>query len=300
MAGTIPVIRPSYLHGRAPAINAPRGWQLRRNRAIMTYVHHGIGNRCARADLQANRGLGSRATGPAIRPASLRVRAPSCARCSTATTASKPAISRSIRCTKFLEPDPDVLQARFTKHAPRAGHARPRNARSRTPGIGAQEMDALLISTCTGYLCPGLTSYVSERLGLRPDALLLDLVGQGCGAALPNLRAGEALLASGVAAGCCRFAWRSAARHFIWMTIRACLISACLFGDGAGAAVLVAEPKAGARAVKWNTSRTMISAKDRDLLRFEHARRHVAQRAQSGGAGAGGALLGGSAERGVG
>ena len=58
-------------------------------------------------------------------------------------------------------------------------------------------MDAMLISTCTGYLCPGLTSYVGERLGLRPDVLALDLVGQGCGAALPNLRAAEAILTAG-------------------------------------------------------------------------------------------------------
>ena len=31
----------------------------------------------------------------------------------------------------------------------------------------AEDIDALLVSTCTGYLCPGLTSYVGERLGLR-------------------------------------------------------------------------------------------------------------------------------------
>ncbi len=38
---------------------------------------------------------------------------------------------------------------------------------------------------------------MSERLGLRPDVFPLDLVGQGCGAALPNWRAAEALLVSG-------------------------------------------------------------------------------------------------------
>ena len=59
------------------------------------------------------------------------------------------------------------------------------------------EVDALVISTCTGYLCPGLTSYVSERLGCRADVLNLDLVGQGCVAAMPNLCASEALLAAG-------------------------------------------------------------------------------------------------------
>jgi len=64
-------------------------------------------------------------------------------------------------------------------------------------GWQAERIDAVIVSPCTGYLCPGLTSYVSEGMGLRPDVLALDLVGQGCSAALPNLRTGEALLASG-------------------------------------------------------------------------------------------------------
>jgi len=38
-------------------------------------------------------------------------------------------------------------------------------------GCAPADIDAVLISTCTGYLCPGLTSYVSERLGLDREAL---------------------------------------------------------------------------------------------------------------------------------
>jgi len=91
---------------------------------------------------------------------------------------------------------PDDLQARFAAHAPALAAAAARNA-LKDAGCQADEMDAVIISTCTGYLCPGLTSYVSEQLGLRQNVIALDLVGQGCGAALPNLRAGEAILAAG-------------------------------------------------------------------------------------------------------
>ncbi|HEY5227202.1 MAG TPA: stilbene synthase, partial [Opitutaceae bacterium] len=49
-------------------------------------------------------------------------------------------------------------------------------------GLEAASLDALLICTCTGYLCPGITSYVAEKLGIRQDAILHDLVGLGCGA----------------------------------------------------------------------------------------------------------------------
>ena len=79
----------------------------------------------------------------------------------------------------------------------------------------------MIISTCTGYLCPGLTSYVSEGLGLNTDALLLDLVGQGCGAALPNLRTAEALVAAGRRDESYLFAWKCAARRFTWTMIPA-------------------------------------------------------------------------------
>src|SRR5579859_5057246 len=93
---------------------------------------------------------------------------------------------------------PDTLQARFTKHAP-ALAAEAAYRALQDAACAPSEIDAVLISTCTGYLCPGLTSYVSERLGLRPDVFTLDLVGQGCGAALPNLRTGAALLGAGQA-----------------------------------------------------------------------------------------------------
>ena len=95
-----------------------------------------------------------------------------------------------------FELSPDALHARFLKHAPLLATQAAQAALSDS-GDEPQDVDAILISTCTGYLCPGLTSYVSERLALRPDVLALDLVGQGCGAAFPNLRAGEALLSSG-------------------------------------------------------------------------------------------------------
>jgi alkylresorcinol/alkylpyrone synthase len=46
------------------------------------------------------------------------------------------------------------------------------------------------------------------------------------------------------------------------------LISACLFGDGAGAAVL-SSSFTGKRCVKWHSSGSLLNPGDRDLLRFE-------------------------------
>jgi len=168
-----------------------------------------------------------------------------------------------------FNPTPDLLQARFARHAPALAVAAAIRALE-DAGRAARDMDAILISTCTGYLCPGLTSYVSETLGLRPDVFALDLVGQGCGAALPNLRAAEAILAAG------------RARHVLSICVEVCsaafyldddpgvLISACLFGDGAGAAVLSREPAPNRRRVEWKYAASSLAPDKREILRFGH------------------------------
>lgn len=165
--------------------------------------------------------------------------------------------------------EPDRLQARFARHAPALATAAAQKALA-DACCRAEEMDALIISTCTGYLCPGLTSYVSEQLGLRRDALGLDLVGQGCGAALPNFRTAEALLASGRAKNVLSICVEVCSAAFYLDNDPGVLISACLFGDGAGAAVLAREPLPGRRRVEWTHTRSQLSPEKREILRFSH------------------------------
>ena len=169
---------------------------------------------------------------------------------------------------EVFETDPDVLHARFAKNAPLLATQAAERALQNS-GSKPEEIGALIISTCTGYLCPGLTSKVSERLGLRRDALLLDLVGQGCGAALPNLRTGEALLASGRCEKVLSVCVEICSAAFYMDDDPGVLVSACLFGDGAGAAVLSREPNPATRRIKWKAARSITSPKHRDLLRFE-------------------------------
>jgi predicted naringenin-chalcone synthase len=180
-------------------------------------------------------------------------------------------------CSRFLAFDqlsdafaltPDSLHARFATHAP-AVAARAAIRALEDSGTDAGEIDAVIISTCTGYLCPGLTSYVTEELGLRSDVLALDLVGQGCGAALPNMRAGEALIASGRCRRVLSVCVEICSAAFYLDDDPGVLISACLFGDGAGAAVLSNEPAAGRRRIRWKAAGSTIGPADRDELRFQ-------------------------------
>jgi alkylresorcinol/alkylpyrone synthase len=164
---------------------------------------------------------------------------------------------------------PDALHGRFAKHAPALATEAAQRALA-DAGCAADEMDAVIISTCTGYLCPGLTSYVGERLGLRSDVFALDLVGQGCGAALPNFRAAESILAAGRAKKVLSVCVEVCSAALFFDDDPGVLISACLFGDGAGAAVLSNEPLPGKRRVGWKYSASHLAPDKRDALRFDH------------------------------
>jgi alkylresorcinol/alkylpyrone synthase len=174
------------------------------------------------------------------------------------------------KLTDAFDMTPDALHARFLHNAPLLAAQAAERAFAEAK-IKPSDIDAIVASTCTGYLCPGLTSYVGERLGLRPDVMNFDLVGQGCGAALPNLRVADALLAA------------NRAQNVLSVCVEVCsaamyldddigvLISACLFGDGAGAAVLSNSPGDNRR-VQWKISGSLLEPTERDSLRFEQKR----------------------------
>jgi predicted naringenin-chalcone synthase len=170
---------------------------------------------------------------------------------------------------EVFDQTPDVLQARFTHHAPALATEAARRA-LKNADCQPEEIDAVIISTCTGYLCPGLTSYVSESLGLRQNIFTLDLVGQGCGAALPNLRAGEAILTAGRAEKILSVCVEVCSAAFFLDDDPGVLISACLFGDGAGTAVLSNEPLPNRRRVEWKFTDSRLVTAERDTLRFGH------------------------------
>lgn len=163
---------------------------------------------------------------------------------------------------------PDALHGRFVKHAPSLAVEAAQRALEDS-GCKVEEIDGVLASTCTGYLCPGLTSYLSEQLGLRSNVLTLDLVGQGCGAALPNLRAAEAFLAAGRAKKILSVCVEVCSAAFYLDNDPGVLISACLFGDGAGAVVLSNEPRSDRRRVEWKLGTSKLVPGQRDQLRFE-------------------------------
>ncbi|HLP03513.1 MAG TPA: 3-oxoacyl-[acyl-carrier-protein] synthase III C-terminal domain-containing protein [Opitutaceae bacterium] len=167
---------------------------------------------------------------------------------------------------RLFASSPDDLNSHFRVAAPAlAGEALTRALDQ--AGVAANEIDALLVCTCTGYLCPGISSYVAEQLGLRTDTFLQDLVGLGCGAAIPTLRAAAALCAATPDALVATVAVEICSAAFYLDDDPGVLVSACLFGDGAAAALWRATPgPSGIRAHHFTTTHRPA---ERDKLRFE-------------------------------
>ena len=164
--------------------------------------------------------------------------------------------------------DPNTLSQRFLRHAPVLAAQAGERALLKA-GLQASQIDAVVVSTCTGYLCPGLSGHVVERLGLRLDVQTFDLVGQGCAAALPNLMLGNALLGAGACKHVLSICVEVSSAAMYLDNDPGVLISACLFGDGAGAAVLAREAGPVGRRMAWKDSASLIEPGERSALMFE-------------------------------
>nr|HET7859559.1 stilbene synthase [Caldimonas sp.] len=164
--------------------------------------------------------------------------------------------------------DPDTLDRRFLANAPVLASAAAERALA-AAGLAPSDIGAVVVSTCTGYLCPGLSGYVAERVGLGPAVQAFDLVGQGCAAALPNLQLGRSLVDSGAAEHVLSICVEVSSAAMYLDDDPGVLISACLFGDGAGAAVLSRRPRDGARRIEWKDSASFIDPSQRRALMFE-------------------------------
>jgi predicted naringenin-chalcone synthase len=161
---------------------------------------------------------------------------------------------------------PDELNQRYEQAAPALAAAALMPALERA-GLRPSELDALFVCTCTGYLCPGVSSHLAEAVGMRADAALQDLVGLGCGAAVPTLRAAANFLAAEPQARVACVAVEVCSAAFYLDDDPGVLISACLFGDGAAATVWGG--RSDGALGEASRFRSLHLPEDRALLRFE-------------------------------
>lgn len=142
---------------------------------------------------------------------------------------------------EMCQHEPDDLIGRFAKQARhlacRAGRAALDQA-----GLTSADVDGLIVNTCTGYLCPGLSSYLVEDVELSANTSVLDLMGMGCGGAIPNLEAAARMIQSGAKQAVLCLSVEICSATFFLGPDPDLVVSNSIFSDGASAAVLQASP----------------------------------------------------------
>ena len=132
---------------------------------------------------------------------------------------------------------PAAAQRRYERTAPQLAATALTNALS-AAGLTRSELGALVCCTCTGYLCPGISSYVVEQLNLASDTRCYDLVGMGCGAALPALDLARHLAAAVTPRCVAVVAVELCSATAVFGDDPDLIVSNALFADGAAAALV--------------------------------------------------------------
>jgi alkylresorcinol/alkylpyrone synthase len=168
---------------------------------------------------------------------------------------------------------PDELINRFQKFAVSTSAAAAQQALANA-GLGNKDIDVLVVNTCTGYLCPGLSSYIAERIGLRSCVKVFDLMGMGCGAAIPNLECAASMVGNGNAQRALSVAVEICSATLFMGSDPDLVISNSIFGDGAAAAIVENSPN--------GRNKGLVRFVDFETGAFPHFREHLRYRNEDG------------------
>ncbi|MFZ2657734.1 MAG: 3-oxoacyl-[acyl-carrier-protein] synthase III C-terminal domain-containing protein [Victivallales bacterium] len=149
--------------------------------------------------------------------------------------------------SELASTDHEELIARFQKYGVSTAAEAARKAMDDAK-LRPKDIKGLVVNTCTGYLCPGLSSYVSEELGLDRNISIMDIMGMGCGSAIPNLECACGMISRSGTGPVLSIAVEICSATFFPSHEPELIVSNCIFGDGAAAAVIDSTGKRGGHA----------------------------------------------------
>jgi predicted naringenin-chalcone synthase len=161
--------------------------------------------------------------------------------------------------------DPDERVARFTRFSVELSTQALTEALRRAK-MSAEAIDTVIVNTCTGYLCPGISTYLPEKFRFAPGVRLYDCVGSGCGGALPNIELARQIIAGGGGKRVACIAVEICSATFEMGNDLSLIVSNAVFGDGAAAAIVSSEG-AGFGVID---SASYFDPAERDQVRFVH------------------------------
>ncbi len=167
----------------------------------------------------------------------------------------------------LVDEDLDARVARFTRWSLELSAQAIRQSLTQA-GLDTGDVAGLVVNTCTGYICPGISTYLIEKLGLSRSVRVYDLVGSGCGGAIPNLEIAQSLLARNGDGVVVSASVEICTATFQMENDLSLLLSNTLFGDGAAAAVLWTRPVG----YELVASASRYVPEQRDTIRYVHKR----------------------------
>jgi len=165
---------------------------------------------------------------------------------------------------EILETDQDKLVNRFLKYA-RMIAVEAIQKCLRESEIKPDDVNCLVVNTCTGYICPGLTSYIVEELNLNPHIKLFDIMGMGCGAMIPNMEMAYNYLKVNPECYVLSVAVEICSATFFMGEDEGLVVSNSIFGDGAAAVLLSNNGKGILNFIDFEA---LISPEYREELRY--------------------------------
>lgn len=165
---------------------------------------------------------------------------------------------------RLVDEDPDAKIARFTHWAVELSSQAASKALQQA-GLAARDVAGVVVNTCTGYICPGISTYLIEKLGLPDTVQAYDLAGSGCGGAIPNLQvAGSRLNGNGGVV--LSISVEICSATFQMDNDLSLILSNAIFGDGAAAAVVWDRPDG----FELVASSSRYVTEHRDHIRYIH------------------------------
>ncbi|MBU6392193.1 MAG: type III polyketide synthase [Planctomycetes bacterium] len=131
-------------------------------------------------------------------------------------------------------------------------------------GLKIDDVSGLVVNTCTGYICPGISTYIIEKLGLSNQIRAHDLVGSGCGGLVPNLQVCEDMVKGYGDKVILSVSVEICSATFQMADDLSLILSNAIFADGVAASVLWHRPQG----LALVASASRYDPKSRDDIRY--------------------------------
>ncbi|HVG03411.1 MAG TPA: type III polyketide synthase [Burkholderiaceae bacterium] len=171
-----------------------------------------------------------------------------------------------------VDADGFYQRGRFPSTAQRMALYEPQALRLACDAVAAldcrNEHDALthlIVASCTGFTAPGLDLQLVGALGLRPDIERTMIGFMGCSAAVPALRTARHIVRSDPAARVLVLNLELSTLHLQETADLEKVLSFLLFGDGAAAALVTADP----RGIALDEFRSIVIADSAEMITWQ-------------------------------